>query len=76
MEGTIKFHTNPNQPITDWNKTLITTKMEAIGKLIANECYKEYTKMGGGEYKFTVSDIKTNGLDVGTVEIKWTPKTI
>ena len=67
----IKFHTNPNQPITDWNNTVITTKMEALGKLIANECFKEHAKMGGNEYKFTISDITTNNINVGTVEIRW-----
>lgn len=74
MEETIKFHFKPNEPITDWNNTILTTKMEAIGKLIANECIKEHSKMGGSEYKFTISDIylKESNKKLGTVEIKWT----
>lgn len=74
MEGIIKFHCKTDEPITDWENTLLPTKMEALGKLIATECVKEHAKMGGSEYKFTISDIylKENDKPLGTVEIKWT----
>lgn len=70
---TIKFNPKPNQPIENWDTTLITTKMEAMAKLIANECYNESLKMGGHEYKFTIKDIylKSDNTNLGTVEITW-----
>lgn len=68
-----RFHPKVGTPIKDWKDALITTKMEALAKLIARECYEEQKKAGGDNYRFKVSGIydKASGDQHGTVTIEW-----